>query len=382
MVVTTQQTEREDGKIPSQRVPEPALKRVCIISDDLSGVPDEGVKKFTVALAAALRGKYQVRVISTKGPSKSPGVSWVPTPRTFLGRDLRSEVALQNPDVIIYASRGSATFFSFLRCRVLKLYCPRAKIVLLGLQTRRHSLLQQKVIRRLKPDLVCVQSRANMEYLEGIGCAVDLISSGVDTQTFHPVDSERRKDLRAIYGLAPDIPVVLHVGHLTSGRGIRALAELAARKTRQVVLVASSSTQQEESLGEELREAGVHVLTDYQPHIEHLYQLADCYVFPVESTNNAIEAPLSVLEALACDLPVVTTRFGGLPRLFPLGEGVVGSSLVFVDSEAELVEEAHRMCGRRAKGARELALRYSWSSVAAALIDQALLSGRMNPAVS
>ena len=33
--------------------------------------------------------------------------------------------------------------------------------------------------------------------------------------------------------------------------------------------------------------------------IEELYQLADCYLFPVASTDNCIGVPLSVLEAFA-----------------------------------------------------------------------------------
>jgi glycosyltransferase involved in cell wall biosynthesis len=380
MVVTTGSIHPEVGRAPLQEGRRSALKRVCILSDDLSGAPDEGVKKFSVALAAALGEMHHVRVISVKGPCESPGVTWISAPRTFVSRRLGSELRRQDPDVIVYAARGSATFFSFLRSRMLRLYCPRAKVVLLGLQTRRHSPLQQRVIPHLRPDLLCVQSAANREYLENLGCTVDLVSSGVDTDTFRPADPETRRELRARYGFASDIPVVLHVGHLTSGRRVRVLAELAARRECQVVLVASSSTEQEASLGEQLREAGVKVLTEYQQRIEHLYQLADCYVFPVESTNNAIEAPLSVLEALACDVPVVTTRFGGLPGMFPVDADAAARGLIFVDSPAELIEETLRMCGGRPEGARDLVLRYSWDSVARAMITRALRTGRIGAA--
>ncbi|MDP9381939.1 MAG: glycosyltransferase family 4 protein [Chloroflexota bacterium] len=372
LMVTTTSTSRpavEQVSMPNRRGA--VAQRVCIVSDDLSGVADEGVKKFTVAIAAALRGEHRVGVISTKGPTASPGVTCVPAPRTFLSRSLRAELGRQNPDILIYAARGSATYFSFLRSRILKAYRPQATVVLLGLQTRRHSSLQQKMIRRLAPDLVCVQSPANRDYLESLGCRVELLPSGVDTETFRPVGARKRRELRTRYGLDPDLPVVLHVGHLTGGRRIDVLAELATRKTCQVVLVGSSSTEQEAELGEELRRAGVVVLTEYQPHIEHLYQLADCYVFPVESTNNAIEAPLSVLEALACGVPVVTTRFGALPRMFA-AQPQEQSCLVFVDSGEQLVDEAVRMCGERAEGARELVLPCSWRAVATAVLDQAL----------
>ncbi len=351
-----------------------ARLRICIVSDDLSGVPDEGVKKFTVALAAAINDQYQVSILSTKGPSQTLGVTWVPSPNTFLSRGLRAAVRQQDPDILVYAARGSATFFSFLRSRILQSYCPRAQVVMLGLQTRRHRGLEQQIIRRIKPGLVCVQSTTNRDYVESLGCAVQLLTSGVDTDTFRPVDAERRRELCHMYGLDPDIPVVLHVGHLTNGRRISVLAELAARNKCQVVLVASSSTEQQAILGEQLREAGVRVLTQYEPHIEQLYQLASCYVFPVESTNNAIEAPLSVLEALACDIPVVTTRFAGLPRMFEAHTTPSGP-LVFVDSAEDLVEEALRLCRDAPKGARQIVLPHSWSAVAAALIERVRLIG-------
>jgi glycosyltransferase involved in cell wall biosynthesis len=150
------------------------------------------------------------------------------------------------------------------------------------------------------------------------------------------------------------------------------LAELASQRTCQVVLVASSSTTQEMALTEELRRAGVRVLTEYLPHVEHLYQLADCYLFPVQSSDHSIGVPLSVLEAFACDLPVVTTRFGGLTRFF--GEQEHGG-LVFVDSPAALAQEAVRLCRLWPAGTRILAEPYSWDAVASRLIDHVLARG-------
>lgn len=342
---------------------------VCILSDDLSGEADEGVKKFTVALAAALSRQHAVGVISTQGPTAFPWIRHIPASRTLFSMRLRAALARDCPDVLIYATRKSATFFSFLRCRLLKAYCPGATTILLGLQTRRHTPLQRRLIRHLLPDLVCVQSEANRAYLERLGCAVALAPSGVNLDTFRPAPPERRSELRARYGLRPEIPVVLHVGHLTAGRRIGILGDLAEQGGYQVVLVASSSTVQESALAAELRRAGVVVLTEYQPQIEHFYQLADCYVFPVTSTDNAIEAPLSVLEALACNLPVVTTRFGGLPRMFA---GTDHPGLVFVDSPADIVARVRQMCAAGPWATRELVAPYSWEAVATALLERAL----------
>jgi glycosyltransferase involved in cell wall biosynthesis len=167
--------------------------------------------------------------------------------------------------------------------------------------------------------------------------------------------------------LGADLPVVLHVGHLEAGRNVRYLGDLAARGDCQVVLVTSSSTafQANQALGQELCRAGVVLLTDYQPRIEQLYQLADCYLFPVESTDNAIDAPLSVLEALACDLPVVTTRYGGLPRLFAAW---AHPALAFVETPAALVEEAARLAHAGVRGGRSLVEPYGWERIAEELL--------------
>jgi glycosyltransferase involved in cell wall biosynthesis len=332
-------------------------RRIWIISDDLSGPPDEGVKKFTLALAACLHSQHDVELISTHGASDGGNVRMIPAPRSFLSRSLRAALRASGPELVFYATRRSATFFSILRARLLKLYCPTAQIVLLGLQTRRHSRWQQPIVRRLRPDLIAVQSDDNCDYLTQLGCRAAIVPSGVDVETFRPVDQPRRVALREQYGLAPDRPIVLHVGHLHEGRGIRDLLPLAASGRCQVVLVTSTSTLQDAQLAGELRAAGVHLLTDFLSSIEEIYQLADCYVFPVKTTDNAIEVPLSVLEALACDLPVVTTRFGGLPRLF----GKLNHpGLVFVDSTTELTARALELLQRGERGTRSLALPFSW----------------------
>lgn len=363
---------RQDARPPTNLTVEcrvTRIRRICIVSDDLAGPPDEGVRKFTLAISAALRRFHVVEVLSTSRSSSVHGVRAIPAPKTFLSRRLRAALRDTEPDVLIYATHRSATFFSFVRARILRAYCPSANIVVLGLQTRRHRRWQQRIIRGIRPDLVIVQSPANRDYLESIGCRAAVIHSGVDARTFQPVDDDRRRALRAKYGITTELPVVLHVGHLQAGRGIGVLERLAATGACQVLLVASSSTPQEDAVRQQLQSAGVTILSEYLPHIEELYQIADCYVFPVETTDNAIEAPLSVLEALASDLPVVATRFGGLPGMFA-GEPHPG--LVFVDTPEELIRETLRMCGQRVSGLRTLSLPYSWDAAATGLVAEAV----------
>ena len=350
--------------------PAVARRRVCVLSEDLSGAPDEGVKKLALSIARAIGQRHDLTLLSTEGRAPLDGARLAAAPRTFMSTALRRELARAAPEILIYVSRSSTTLMAFLRSRVLRLFCPDARLVLVGLQARRHGRLQRRLAGRLAPDLVLVQSPESQRYLETLGCRTALLPSGVDTAVYRPVSLGERRDLRQRYGLPHDRPIVLHVGHLKRERGVGVLADLAAGGV-QPVLITSSSTAQQPGLAEELRRAGVDVRTDYQPNVEHFYQLADCYVFPVASGDHAIEVPLSVLEAFACDLPVVTTRHGGLPRAFGRANH---PGLVFADTPSELVAEALRLARSGVRDTRSLALPYSWEAAAASLLDHPLLA--------
>jgi glycosyltransferase involved in cell wall biosynthesis len=143
----------------------------------------------------------------------------------------------------------------------------------------------------------------------------------VDNERFSPAQLSR-DEIRRSLALDADRPMVLHVGHLAPSRGLDALADLARPGDWSVTMVASTSTPVDPEIKTSLQDAGVNIVRRYLPDIERYYQAADVYVFPVEQEHGSVEIPLSVLEAMACDTPVVSTRFGGLPELFEEGEGM------------------------------------------------------------
>jgi len=72
-----------------------------------------------------------------------------------------------------------------------------------------------------------------------------------------------------------------------------------------------------------LKKYGFRIIDEYVPNIEEIYNLADCYVFPTFKRHNCIDMPLSVMEAMACNIPVISTKFGGLPKIFKEGNGLI-----------------------------------------------------------
>ena len=106
------------------------------------------------------------------------------------------------------------------------------------------------------------------------------------------------------------------MGHLKQDRNIQQLVTLQQDGRIHVVVVGSTTTEQSRSQVDALTRAGCTVVDEYIPRIEEYYQAADCYVFPTLDERAAIQVPLSILEALAVSLPVVTTDFGGLKDTF------------------------------------------------------------------
>jgi glycosyltransferase involved in cell wall biosynthesis len=340
---------------------------VCIISEDLSYPIDEGIKKFAHSLIRGLSSDNRVLglSVSSRGRLDTPHTVDIRVNRLFLSLKLRAELRRFRPGVVCYVPSPSATIFSFIRSRLLKLYYRRARVVMVSLQPRRYGWLTRYLIPRLAPDIVFVQHEPVMRQLRSLGCRAQLISSGVDLDKFTPVSPEGKVSLRNKYGLDPAAFTTLHVGHITEGRNIGLLAEIRRGKDAQVVLVGSSLIHKDRvSLDARLRGEGVIVLDKYYPDIEELYQLSDCYVFPVFSDQACIGTPLSILEAMACNLPVVSVRYGSLPALFHEGQG-----LYFADTPEELLREVAAVTRLNGCNTREKVAPYSWPNIARSIIE-------------
>lgn len=170
------------------------------------------------------------------------------------------------------------------------------------------------------------------EELAGLGADIHPLSVGINTEKFRPAESrEEILDLRRKYGVDPELPLVVHVGHLSEGRGLEEFLRLPKDKYSR--LVVASGMFNSDEVESKLREDGVTVIKEYLPDVSEIYRMADVYLFPTRSAEFVISIPLSVMEALACGTPVVSFKgVGGMDVINAVEDG----ALVKLDDPAEL----------------------------------------------
>ncbi len=319
--------------------------RICLIGE-YAAIRDEGMRNMTVYLTQELSKWHQVLALD---------ITKVLTPAFWKG------VRHFNPDVIHYVH--GATMKSFILMKVLSFYCRKARTVISVVRPF-FSPLEARFIPLLRPDLVLTQSQETEDKLHSLGCQTEFLPSGVDTTKFAPVDSEVKGKLREKYGIDDNKFMLLHVGSIKPGRGVQLLAKLQKEDT-QVIIVGSSSVGINEKVLKELKKASCLVWTEYFENIEEIYALADCYIFPTvplrdvlgRPISDSIEMPLSVLEAMSCNLPVITNKFGALPRVFEEGDG-----FYFTRGEDDFTRRLQESKMVKAK-TREKVLPYSWENI-------------------
>ena len=344
--------------------------RVCVLSENMNLNPDEGIRKFARSLLEALSLRGPALGVSVGPPVSDGNIVRARANQLFLSRRLRAEVRRFRPDVLCYVPTASDTIFSLLRLRLLSSMCGRPATALVSLQPRPHSTLGGKLLRLMRPDLFFVQSEARALRLARVtGREVHCLTGGVDSDRFRPVSQIEKSNLRQKYGLPENDYLVLHVGHITPERNIALLEQVQRRA--QVVMVTGNSVGEDRQLRRRLEQSGVIVFDQYIEAIEEIYQAADCFIFPVSSEKGSIEMPLSVLEAMACNLPAVCTRFGALNELLPNGRTGDATGLLLGRAPEDLPKLVDRARAIGLPRTRGLVEGMSWGSVAGQLVDKA-----------
>lgn len=173
------------------------------------------------------------------------------------------------------------------------------------------------------------------------GCTAHPFQAGLKTDKFTPADRETQAQLKKEWGFDPNKPLVVHVGHCSSGRGLEAFCALDKEKF-QCLMVASGMFEDASTVAM-LENRGVRLHRGYLEQVQQIYQMADLYLFPTRSNEFVISVPLSVMEALACGTPVI--GFRGFDGLLPLA--AQPEDMVLLNSMEELNDTALQLQKRK-----------------------------------
>ena len=281
--------------------------KICLIGDSTGNI-DEGMKNIIFNLSRELSNSLEVLEMN---------------PLDAFHFSFWQKILESDSDIYHYISGPSIYSFLLMKCISAFTFTRKRKIIMSS-PLPSLSPVSCRIIPFLRPDLIIVQSRETEKKFQKCGIKTHFLSiSGVDLQKFQPVTKDKKCSLRKKYGIPDNKFVVLHVGHINDGRNIRQLIFLQSNPDFQVLVVGSSSTEVDWDLHNDLKNAGCIVICEYLPDIEEVYGLSDCYIFPTLNNMNCIQIPISVIEAMATNIPVITTIFGGLPDLFCEDDGVI-----------------------------------------------------------
>lgn len=318
--------------------------KICLVGVK-SKLSDEGMKNITTYMAKELSKYHEVMVIE---PRK-------------INFTLIKNLRIFNPDVIHYFH--GPTIRSFILLKFLSLITRNTKTVM----SLTHPSINKRIkfLSKIKPDLILAQSYKKQSFFEELGFKTEyLVTSGVDVRQITPVSDKIKNQLRKKYNLNQKSFIILHVGPINNTRNLEIFTDLQKKVKGQVLIIGSPSAKTDNNLINLLKKSGCIAWVKYFAHIEELYQLSDVYIFPTRNPYGAIEMPLSILEAMSCNLPVVTFSFGGLQDFFKDING-----LYFVKTENEFLETIANIFKKPIESnTRKAVLKLSWENIAKQLI--------------
>jgi len=328
--------------------------KILFVYEKLFPPYDEGMKNFAHMIYQALCRSHHVCALKEIPSTSNALNSLLLVPRVI------TSAFRYGSERVFYLPHSALTFFAFIKIWLLHLIL-RNRITVIGLQKRPLKKWQKTIVSRMGLPDIFVLSQSMADDLNEIGIQAKTVMAGIDRDRFSPVESKSR--LKSEFGIPEDKRILLHVGHIRASRNIEWLMHIQKSiPSIQVLMVGSTTTSQEEALYDRLTSAGVMVIREALPNIEEVYQFSDWYCFPVQSSSAAMEIPLSVLEGMSTNLPIITTRFGRLPELFSESQWYR-----YVNSWDEIVSLIEKDFGINCEN-RSMTESFSWDHTARTLI--------------
>jgi D-inositol-3-phosphate glycosyltransferase len=247
----------------------------------------------------------------------------------------------------------------------------------MGEREPKYRIAGERAVARGADQVIAASESEQQTLIEEYGASparISVIPCGVDTEMFRPLDS---REARVSLGLDPDVPVLLFIGRIEPLKGIDVLIRASAQLDGRFQLLVVGGDEKDamrihelHTLAEEMGILGKVVFADAVPHEElpRYYNAASICVVPSYYESFGLVA----LEAMACGVPVIASRVGGLKET--VRDGQTGYLVPWRCPEpfAERLdllltnEPLRRSLGEEA---REVAQRYRWPVIAAQVED-------------
>jgi len=152
---------------------------------------------------------------------------------------------------------------------------------------------------------------------------IEVVPNFVNCDVYAPIaDEEKRAEARGKLA-APDEPILMHLSNFRPVKRVvdvvRIFASVVRQMPAQLVLVGDGPDRSEaEWLA---RDLGIHTRVHFlgkQERVNELLPLADLLLMPSQLESFGLAA----LEAMACKVPSIATRVGGVPEL--IDDGITG----------------------------------------------------------
>lgn len=204
---------------------------------------------------------------------------------------------------------------------------------------------------------------------------IDVVPLGCDASAFK-CDLHSRKEFRKLHGIAESDTVFVYAGKLMPSKGTRILIEAAIslfgkNPNAKVVLVGNGPEEYVDKLRSRIVTSGFRDNFLFLPMVPNrelskIYPAGDVGVWPRQCS-------LTMIEAMACGLPVIISDASGTPERVGQGNGILyrGEDYKDLESKMELLldQKIRRAMGQKA---REFAEGHDWHEISREFLKNAL----------
>ncbi len=222
--------------------------------------------------------------------------------------------------------------------------------------------MQEQVVRRLE-HVVTVSSASRDDIASAFrvpAASIDVVHNGIDTDAFRPLPAIRRETELLMTVASADQPLK-GLSHL-----LDALARL--RRTRpKLRLLVIGRLREDSATGARIAELGLEDAVEFRSGLSR-EALVECYaratIAVVPSLYEGFGLPAG--EAMACGVPVVSTRGGALPEVVGDAGALVppGDGRALAEAIAGLLDDPARRAGLSARGRARVLAHFSWQVAA------------------